>query len=405
MIENKKFSIAILTAEFVTEPYFSGGVAQHFFRIAKYLAEQGHTVHVITRSHETARFMYQGLHVYRISVDGAGALGKTMKRLALGKIDSTIDHLRFSFACLRQLQSIIKKTPVDIIHCFNSHGIGLWPLLIPHIPQLVTVSCYRPLWNSLAGVEKTPDVWLDEKTEALFFILSRHIYSPSANLQKILAAELNKKNIPVIRTPFYIEVDAEDDSAYTTTLGGKKYILFFGRLQMHKGAHILGEALPSTLQSCPDMHVAFVGLDGKSPSGASMRDHIKKLAAGSANRIVFIDAVHHNQLYPILKHARLVVLPSLIDNLPNTLLEAMGVGKPVIGTTGCSFDEMIEDGVSGFLVQPGNAPALAAAITAAWQCSDAELAAIGQRAAKKIEDLAPSKTVGAVIDYYRALIN
>ncbi len=70
----------------------------------------------------------------------------------------------------------------------------------------------------------------------------------------------------------------------------------------------------------------------------------------SASRLVLIDNLPHRQLYPIIAAARLVVLPSLVDNLPNACLEAMGLGTAVIGTTGASFEELITDGVNGFLV-------------------------------------------------------
>jgi hypothetical protein len=46
-----------------------------------------------------------------------------------------------------------------------------------------------------------------------------------------------------IRTPFYLEVQELDDSVCCQHLEGKDYLIFFGRLQMHKGTHILGQAL------------------------------------------------------------------------------------------------------------------------------------------------------------------
>ena len=47
-----------------------------------------------------------------------------------------------------------------------------------------------------------------------------------------------------------------------------------------------------------------------------------------------LDKLPHRQLYPVIAGARLVVLPSLIENLPNAGLEAMALGRAVIGTAG-----------------------------------------------------------------------
>ena len=68
----------------------------------------------------------------------------------------------------------------------------------------------------------------------------------------------------------------------------------------------------------------------------------------------------------IKRYGSVVVLPSLIDNFPNACLEAMGLGKVVIGTVGTSFDELISEGTTGFLVSPNNPEALADKIISAW---------------------------------------
>ena len=144
------------------------------------------------------------------------------------------------------------------------------------------------------------------------------------------------------------------------------YALFFGRLQMHKGFHILAQALPEFLRACPDARLVAVGPDGGSPDGGSMRAYARALCGPLAERVVFIDTLRHEQLYPVIAGARLAVLPSLVDNLPNACLEAMAFGVPVMGTIGASFDEIITDGADGFLVPAGDPAALAGKMIEAW---------------------------------------
>jgi glycosyltransferase involved in cell wall biosynthesis len=79
-------------------------------------------------------------------------------------------------------------------------------------------------------------------------------------------------------------------------------------------------------------------------------------------------------LYALLQRAEASVLPSLADNLPNTVIESLTLGIPVIGTRGASIDELIEPGVTGELVSPGNVEELASAIVRIWR---------GQSAARK----------------------
>ena len=73
------------------------------------------------------------------------------------------------------------------------------------------------------------------------------------------------------------------------------------------------------------------------------------------------------ELYAVLQRADATVLPSLVDNLPNTVIESLTLGIPVIGTRGASIDELVEDGVSGELVQAVDVEALASAIVKFWR--------------------------------------
>ena len=107
---------------------------------------------------------------------------------------------------------------------------------------------------------------------------------------------------------------------------------------------------------------------------ADYADHCGRFAS----RLVVLENLPHRKLFPIIAGARLVALPSLIDNLPNACLEAMGLGKVVIGTRGTSFDELIDDGVNGFLVAPNDASALTEKLISAW--TDPQLVEMGAAA-------------------------
>ena len=80
----------------------------------------------------------------------------------------------------------------------------------------------------------------------------------------------------------------------------------------------------------------------------------------------------------------------------------MGLGKVVIGTAGTSFEELITDGVNGFLVPPNAPEALAQKMISAW--SDPELETIGAAAKQELLKLTPEKTVAALLNYYSGLL-
>ncbi len=192
-------------------------------------------------------------------------------------------------------------------------------------------------------------------------------------------------------------------TVYDQFLKNKKYVLYFGRFQLHKGFHTLAHALPHFLSQCPDAYVALVGRDMETSLASSMAAFARAQCNSFADRLLIMENLPHSSLYPIINAARLVVLPSLIDNLPNTCLEAMGLGKVVIGTTGTSFDELISDGVNGFLVPPDNPRALADKMIAAW--TDGRLAEMSVAAKQQVLEFAPEKTIPSLLSYYSEVLS
>jgi glycosyltransferase involved in cell wall biosynthesis len=126
---------------------------------------------------------------------------------------------------------------------------------------------------------------------------------------------------------------------------------------------------------------------------------MRRVCAGFASRLHFLGETPHETLYPIMREARLIVLPSLVDNLPNAMLGAMALGRPVLGTIGASFDEVIEDGVSGFLVPAGDASALSRRIIEVWR--DADLEKVGERARDRMREFRPEIAIKTLTEYLR----
>lgn len=134
-----------------------------------------------------------------------------------------------------------------------------------------------------------------------------------------------------------------------------------GRLEPWKGQHVLVEALPKILAAHPDARAWFVG--GPAVNKADYLPGLQARCAslGIAERVTFTGA--RKDVPEILRRAMLLVLPS-VDPEPfgRTLVEAMAAGCPPIATAAGGPLEIIEDGVSGVLVAPGDAMALARAI-------------------------------------------
>jgi glycosyltransferase involved in cell wall biosynthesis len=105
---------------------------------------------------------------------------------------------------------------------------------------------------------------------------------------------------------------------------------------------------------------------GEGPLENELRAQIDELCL--QNNVVLAGAKPQTKLRRRLAAATVFVLPSVIDldggmdNLPTVIMEAMATGLPVVSTNIGGIPEMVVESETGFLVQPGNVPAMADAI-------------------------------------------
>ncbi|MEM0947200.1 MAG: glycosyltransferase [Pseudomonadota bacterium] len=131
-------------------------------------------------------------------------------------------------------------------------------------------------------------------------------------------------------------------------------LLFVGRITAIKGLRVLFSAIEGLRKTRPDLHLSIIG-DG--PDRAWAEDEARRIGG-----ITLLGYRSQDEVSEALGHADILVLPSFAEGVPVVLMEAMASGRPVIATSVGGVSELVEDGVSGRLVAPGDAVALAAAI-------------------------------------------
>ena len=127
-------------------------------------------------------------------------------------------------------------------------------------------------------------------------------------------------------------------------------------LEERKGHRFLLEAAALLRQRGRQLQVHFAG-------EGSRKNELKALAVklGLGNEVVFCGFTA--DIPSFLATIDVFVLPSLYEGLGVAAIEAMAAGKPVIATQVGGLPELVEDGVTGFLVPPGDPEALASSIS------------------------------------------
>ncbi|MBW2498064.1 MAG: glycosyltransferase family 4 protein [Deltaproteobacteria bacterium] len=160
-----------------------------------------------------------------------------------------------------------------------------------------------------------------------------------------------------------VGVDPEAVRPLPRTEEGVFRLLYVGSLQQRKGVHLLLDALAQAQDELGDWSLDLVG-------EGPMRSELERMAdrLGLASRIRFHGPQPYERVVQSFEACQLLVVPSTVgpggrtEGIPTVLVEALAHGRPVLTTRVSGIPELVEDGVTGFLVEHGSAEALAAGL-------------------------------------------
>ena len=122
-------------------------------------------------------------------------------------------------------------------------------------------------------------------------------------------------------------------------------------------------------------------------------------------RFIYLGEVaERSRMFAIIENAYACVLPTRTDNLPNTVSEAMTLGKIVISSDKTSVEQLITDGYNGFLSEIDNAKELYQKIKYVMQLSDEDKQKIENKAKERVKTLTPEYVYQNMIDIYEETI-
>jgi glycosyltransferase involved in cell wall biosynthesis len=195
------------------------------------------------------------------------------------------------------------------------------------------------------------------------FTLSDHIICMTNAEKKYLCGEfhIDSHKITVIPngvnlTRFSIKPSFRSKFKVTS----KHIVLYAGQLIELKGVEYFVEMAATIVKEGID-DVAFVMITHNPALELKLVEKAKKL--GINDKLFIYDfnklRMQDNDLVSAYLDCDLVVLPSFVETFPNVVLEAMAAGKPTVATNVCGMNEVVEDGVTGYLVNFGDTGALA----------------------------------------------
>jgi hypothetical protein len=141
-------------------------------------------------------------------------------------------------------------------------------------------------------------------------------------------------------------------------------LLFVGRLSQRKGFDVLIAALPHIITKAKtEVVMTIIGEDVRTPAGVSTWETLSSsLDEAVRRRIEYLGAVTDEERDDNYRNCDLFIAPSRYESFGLMYIEAMSYGIPAIGCRTGGIPDVIDHGITGLLVEPDNAPALAAAV-------------------------------------------
>jgi glycosyltransferase involved in cell wall biosynthesis len=327
----------------------------------------------------------------------------------------------WSWEARRKLARLLDRFPADIahLHCiYHHHSPAILPLLAERgVPAVLTahdlkIACPAYKMLNRGGIcERCRD-------GSVLNVLRHRCVRDSTAASAVVAVESGlhrmldtwRRHLSAVVCPsrFFADKFVEwgwrreqlvhipnwvDAAAFRPRAEPGTAVLYFGRLAPEKGLATLIRAA----------HAAAVPLQlaGTGPEEGAL----KTLASSLGADVQFLGFVAGTALHDRVRAARCVVMPSeWYENAPMMVLEAMALGKPVVGARIGGIPEVVEDAVTGWLYASGNVDELTQRLAAVKRMSDAALQDMGRASREAVERrFSRSRYVRAMLDLYARL--
>jgi len=301
---------------------------------------------------------------------------------------------------LRQLsrfRSLLVRERIDVLHAHDFYA-GVFGCAAARLTVVRSIACQRHLRLS----DRRAHEFLQRQIHRM---AHKVLVNSEAIRDHILAGGgISPEKIVVIRNGLLMAAEPEDANSVRDELlrelklDRESFLIgLVARLEEVKGHRYFLEAAAQVARKHPKVHFVLVG-DGQ------LRGQIEQQAAslGISNRLHLLG--YRNDASRLAAAFDLAVLSSLHEGLPNSVMEAMSAGVPVVATAVGGTKELVSDGETGYLVPPANADAMAERMTWAIEHNSERerLAAQGRQSVQT--NFGMSQMVSAVERLYESLV-
>ena len=254
--------------------------------------------------------------------------------------------------CIRAVRKELRAIQPEVVHGQGTELDCALDAVFSGFPNVLTIHGNMRLIAQVNRAKPFSFEWLAARLERLTIPRSKGVVCITRYTRQAVT-DLARRTwvVPNAVDMSFFEVNAQPAP------GPPPRILCVGQVWRRKNQNALIRALDS-LATRHKFELRFCGqADGNDRYGREFLGLVR-----ARPWCVYNGLTRRDKLKALLREATMLVLPSLEDNCPMTVLEAMAAGVPVVASNVGGLPELIEDGKTGFFCNPLEAPSMAAAI-------------------------------------------
>ena len=383
-VRNKQIKVCIVS------PIFNlliGGPGRQAVAMAQQLIEKGVAVTVIARRLSGMENEQSGIAVHYVPT-----LSPYVYNLSDFSLQNFIISVSFALGAMARLFKLRKRYEVVQFYSASLPLLVCLPLLKVMRKKVVAKTTGGRGGKEAGGLD---DFFLRPLLVAVFRYTDKFIAVSKDILNRLLREGFSEDkiiNIPNgVDTEMFSPMPEMESEALRKKFGfnEKKVFLYSGRLVEGKGLDLLVRAIKKVAGQSKDVLLVFIG-------SGDYQEKIADMASSyGLEGFVRIEGTVDN-VHEYLNASDIFVFPSLSEGMPNSLLEAMACGLPVIASKIGGVVDVVEDGRSGILFEPGDISGLASAMIRLLNDNELRLR-LGKEARKRIVD---SFSIDRIADEY-----
>ena len=326
MLTNRK-KLVIITPEYSGNKLFDGGLSSFLDKFI-FLINKKYEVHLITSSYQNKTSYKKNIILHEVK------LSFFLKLIKFINIKFLIYLIYYPAQSLILNNFLKEKCPkFDLYFYTNFEYVSLFQP--KNIKSILRISSFDYIWFKRGFLSKSVSKFYDK----IVLTKTTQIWSTSKFISKYIDKKFKKKIIQI--PPFMNKSNKIKIPKSLKKFKRINFLLFIGTISKRKGIHLLPKLYSEIYKKNSDFKFIIIGRDTKNYGKSNFEKYFKN--KNFSKNCIYFGVRKKNFFLPLIKYAKVVTVPSLIETSPQILQEILAYDGVPVCSKNTSMEELVQN--------------------------------------------------------------